>query len=146
MDERWPKGSRGPRGSRAWLVDSRGRQYRLSSIVAFQVYFQPAEGKLWNRLYRDGLPLRLPALISRAEFVDEVGNREGAYQLQPIDAQGHPIGDPPSMIFVPQRPPTGVEAPGALRRGTESRSDGVTGLVPTADEPVVAPESPTVAD
>lgn len=104
MDERWPKGSRGPRGSRAWLVDSRGRQYRLSAITAFHVYFQEAEGKLWNRLYRDGTPLRVPALISRAEFMDEVGNRDGAYQLQPLDAAGNPIGDPPSMVFLPLRP------------------------------------------
>lgn len=139
MDARWPKGSRGPRGSRAWLVDSRGRQYRLSAVTAFHVYFQPTEGKLWNRLYRDGLPLRLPALISRAEFLEEVGNREGAYQLQPIDASGKPIGDPPSMVFV------GISRePAALSVGLEPRSDGVTELEGPADHAAapaaVAPE------
>src|SRR4051794_41055834 len=103
MDERWPKRSRGPRGARAGLLDSRGRQYRLSAVVAFHVYFQSAEGKLWNRLYRDGVPLRLPALISRAEFADEVGHRDGAYQLQPLDGQGRPIGDPPGIVFFPLR-------------------------------------------
>ncbi len=130
MDDRWPKGSRGPRsGSRNWLVDSRGRQYRLSSVVSFHVYFQATEGKLWNRLYRDGVPLRLPALISRAEFVEEVGNREGAYQLQPIDSQAQPIGDPPSMVFLPTRPPA---TPPALAAKAEA----------VVDPPMVAPESP----
>lgn len=101
MVDRWAKGSRPPRTGRVWLTDNRGRPYRLGNTVAFHVYFQPAEGKLWTRLYRDGMPLRLSALVSRAEFVEEVGNRDGAYQLQPVDAEERPIGDPPSMVFLP---------------------------------------------
>lgn len=93
-----------------WLTDQRGRTYRLGPTVAFQVYFQPNEGKLWSRLYRDGQPLRLPALVTRDEFVAEVGNVEGAYQLQPIDANGKQCGDPPAMLFLPN-PPIATAAP-----------------------------------
>lgn len=110
MVDRWAKGSRPARTGRGWLTDSRGRPYRLGNTVAFHVYFQPAEGKLWNRLYRDGMPLRLSALVSRAEFVEEVGNRDGAYQLQPVDAEERPIGDPPSMVFLPS-PQAGAAGP-----------------------------------
>lgn len=102
--------------------------------MAFHVYFQEAEGKLWNRLYRDGLPLRLPALISRAEFLEEVGGRDGAYQLQPVDSQERPIGDPPSMIFVP----------GASTARPEASPDGVTRLelpqIVAAEPPMVPAE------
>jgi|GEM_PF-3115555 len=139
MHERWPKGSRGPRGSRAWLVDSRGRQYRLSSVVSFHVYFQATEGKLWSRLYRDGVPLRLPSIVSRAEFIAEVGNREGAYQLQPIDGQEKPIGDPPSMVFLPLREPVvarpvAVVAPEVVEPPVEPP---VEAMVALASQPTV---------
>ena len=50
----------------------------------------------------------VPALVSRDEFVAEVGNVAGAYQLQPIDANGKQCGDPPAMVFLPT--PTAVEA------------------------------------
>ena len=99
--ERWPKGSRPGRQRRAWLTDQRGRTYRLGPTVAFQVYFQPCEGKLWSRMFRDGAPLRVPALVSRDEFLAEVGNVAGAYQLQPVDANGKQCGDPPAMVFLP---------------------------------------------
>ena len=69
------------------------------------------------------------------EAVEEVGNREGAYQLQPIDAAGKPIGDPPSMVFV------GISRePAALSVGLEPRSDAVTALASPADR-AADPES-----
>ncbi|MEZ4404071.1 MAG: hypothetical protein R3B06_28880 [Kofleriaceae bacterium] len=107
--DRWPRGSRSGRQRRAWLRDSRGRTYRLGPTVAFHVYFQPCEGKLWSRLYRDGVPLRIPALASREEFLAEVGNAPGAYQLQPIDVNAKQSGDPPAMVFVPS--PEATAAP-----------------------------------
>ncbi len=103
--ERWPKGSRPPRHRRAWLTDQRGRNYRLGPTVAFQIYYQPTEGRLWARMFRDGQPLRVPSLVSRDEFVAEVGNVSGAYQLQPIDAAGRQCGDPPSIVFLGTAPP-----------------------------------------
>ncbi len=117
----WPKGSRPGRPRRIWLTDQRGRTYRLGPTVAFQVYFQPTEGKLWSRLYRDGQPLRLPVQVTRDEFIAEVGNVEGAYQLQPIDANGKQCGDPPAMLFLPH-PPVAAASPAptapALRKIT----------------------------
>ena len=101
-----------------WLTDQRGRTYRLGPTVAFPVYFQPTEGKLWSRLYRDGQPLRLPALVTRDEFVAEVGNVEGAYQLQPIDANGKQCGDPPAMLFLPNPPVAAASPTPALRKIT----------------------------
>jgi hypothetical protein len=88
------------------LYDLRGRTYRPGAAAGFHIYFQPAEGKLWSRLYRDGVPLRLLPLISKYDFWAEVGNAHGSYQLQPVDADGREMGDPPAMLRWPIEPET----------------------------------------
>ncbi|MBK9037402.1 MAG: hypothetical protein IPL61_40195 [Myxococcales bacterium] len=60
-------------------------------------------------MFREGSPLRVPALVTRDEFIAEVGDVAGAYQLQPVDANGKQCGDPPAMVFLPT--PTTREAP-----------------------------------
>ncbi|MBP9860615.1 MAG: hypothetical protein KBD62_21695 [Kofleriaceae bacterium] len=87
--------------ARRWLLDRRGRRYRVGPAVAFQVYYQPGVGLLWSRVFRAGVPLRVPASISREEFLAAVDRVPGSYQLQPLDAAGQPIGDPPAVIEIP---------------------------------------------
>lgn len=89
--------------ARRWLLDRRGRRYRVGPAVSFQVFYQPGEGLLWSRVFRDGVPLRVPASVTREEFLAAIGDIPGAYQLQPLDAAGNPIGDPPAVIDLPSR-------------------------------------------